>query len=249
MKDKRGELVLIFLAAVVTACLLWFLAVQPAHGQSAICSDPRATPHVYYDSDGSSVCWCRTGHNPRPGDQQCGRSSQPSDTPRPATFTPTPSATPTVTPTPSATPTATPALAPRPTATPTPSKGPAEPVVAEKPTAAPAAAKMFAGLQCLPKHSARPVALCDSRSGSGWWLYFLAAGRLRTGPHVPYPADLEGETMPVYLVGIDHPFNGSRVEAVYLPGKRVIRVSAAYANGKPYVFAVDVDNRVEHWNW
>ena len=108
-------------------------------------------------------------------------------------------------------------------------------------------------LPCLPKHAARPVALCETGSGSGWWLHFVAAdGQVVTGPHVRFVsglAELASETVPVYLVQEISPTTGMPVTVVWLPAVQAVQVRTWYADGKPYVFLVFEGGRVAHWEW
>ena len=103
--------------------------------------------------------------------------------------TPTPTLEPkwTITPhipVPPASPTMTPAASPTSsqtsTASPTVGETPTPEIVAQPETILPAAPmRRPVMLPCLPKHAARPVALCETRSGSGWWLYFIGPGGAR----------------------------------------------------------------------
>ena len=99
-------------------------------------------------------------------------------------------------------------------------------------------------LPCLPKHAARPVALCETRSGSGWWLYFIGpGGRVVSGPHVPYPsAALAGRTG-----FVRHLLTGRLVALTWQDGYLLVRT--AYADGKPYVFHVLHGGRVLYLVW
>ena len=104
-------------------------------------------------------------------------------------------------------------------------------------------------LPCLPKHAARPVALCRNESGSGWWLYFIGAdGAVVSGPHVSYNYLID-EVMPVDLVRVNHALDGQLVTVVWLPAQRVILVRTSYAGGKPYVFHLERSGRVIHREW
>ena len=102
-------------------------------------------------------------------------------------------------------------------------------------------------------HAARPVALCETGSGSGWWLYFVGAdGRVETGPHVRFVsglAEVVAETVPVYLAQEVSPTTGRTVTIVWLPAEQVVLVRTEYADGKAYLFHVDHDGQVTHRDW
>lgn len=206
----------------------------------------RPTRRIYYDTP-----------TPRP-------TATPTATATPTvtdTVTPLPSATATETPTWTITPTA---PAPPDTATPTmtptaTSTRPATPTAINRPppietvTArppGPPSQRPQQGrtyrqpeLRCLPKHAGRPVALCDTRSGSGWWLHFVGpGGRIVTGPHVPYPS--------IELAGrgavLRHSVTGAPVVLVWSANR--LQVRTLYA-GKAYIFSVTRDGRVTHEAW
>ena len=91
-------------------------------------------------------------------------------------------------------------------------------------------------LQCLPMHAARPIALCETGSGSGWWLHFVTRTGVLTGPYVPR-ARPAGETQ-----AFQNPAGGV-VRVTWLAG--AVSISASYRNGEPYRFFV-ADGRV-YW--
>ena len=156
----------------------------------------------------------------------------PTDTP-----THTPMSTHTLTPTVWTTPR--PGLPAEPTAQPTPEiVAPSETILSTAPIRKPVI------LRCLPKHAARPVALCDTGSGSGWWLYFVGpGGRVVSGPHVPYPSPaLMGRT-----VFVRHLITGHLVALVWRG--QALEVRTWYAHGKMYVFRVDRAGRVAFEEW
>ena len=88
------------------------------------------------------------------------------------------------------------------------------------------------------------MALCDTRSGSGWWLYFVGpGGRVVSGPHVPYPSlAVAGRT-----VFVRHLISG-RLVALAWRGQ-ALEVSTWYADGKRYVFHVEQNGRVIFLAW
>lgn len=168
---------------------------------------------------------------------------------------------PTVTPPPTKqSPTPTRGPAPPPTATPRPPAATGQPPTASPtprllPTAALAVSVFLhtapvARTACIPQHAARPVALCPSGSGSGWWLYFIGnMGRSAAGPYVPYAAEMMDESVPVDLVNQVHPFSGHSLTVVWVPIEQNIEVRTAYSDGKPYVFNVSEGGVVSFEEW
>ncbi len=158
-----------------------------------------------------------------------GTPSTPMPTSR-ATATATPAATPAVQSTPPAS---------RPTRRATSTARPTAEVVQPQETTVPARKR----LDCIPKHAARPIALCATGSGSGWWLYFIGpGGRVMSGPHVPYPSPaLAGRQ-----VVLRHYISGEPIWLVWSSGR--LQVRTVYA-GKPYHFSVGADGVVRHIAW
>ena len=98
--------------------------------------------------------------------------------------------------------------------------------------------------QCLPPHAARPVALCRSASGSGWWLYFIGpGGRIETGPHVPYPSPAMAGRRAV----LKHYITGAPIVLVWKAES--LQVLTMYGDGKAYHFFVDVAGVVRYIAW
>jgi len=93
---------------------------------------------------------------------------------------------------------------------------------------------------CIPPHAARPVALCETGSGSGWWLHYAGWGLVITGPYVPYAGD--GER--VYV----HPITGQLVTITW-PAPGIVRIATAYADGKPYTVVAYRDQRWTYEEW
>ena len=165
MKNRPWKRKATFLASLAAACLSIFLSAKQTNSQATTpCSNPKATPHVYYDESGSWICWCRTGHHPDPTtDQQCGQSNSPAIEPTPSPTRPPiqPTATPTPTPEkrqdqpiPTATDTA---------RTPTPTAARATPTASKQtptphPTQPPAPATPTASKQTPTPHPTQPPA-------------------------------------------------------------------------------------------
>ena len=99
-------------------------------------------------------------------------------------------------------------------------------------------------LPCLPQHAARPLALCETGSGSGWWLYYVGpGGRVVSGPHVPYPSPaLDGRR-----AVLRHYISGAPIVLDWSADS--LQVRTVYDNGKAYFFDVDAAGRVDHIAW
>ncbi len=182
-------------------------------------------------------------------------SSTATNTPEPPTDTPTSTPTSTWTFTPTA-PAARVTLTPP--ATPSPHLA-APPVQAMPPASTPAASPPAASVtpraqqgrtlsawrpQCLPRHAARPMALCRSASGSGWWLYFIGpGGRIETGPHVPFPSPAMAGRRAV----LRHFVTGAPIEIVW--GAERVRLHTVYGDGKLYAFEAAEDGDVAFLAW
>ena len=85
-------------------------------------------------------------------------------------------------------------------------------------------------IECLPKHAARPIALCETGSGSGWWLNFVINTGVVTGPHVAR-IGTAGDAELFYSP------SGQRVRVTWIGGAVV--VSTTYRDGKPYRFYIE----------
>ena len=285
MREDRGSWLLVILAVLAMAFMMWMLSRQDAHAET-VCPAGWVTIRVWTE-DGQRCKICRLRLHPHTEWQSC-RSlppraepltatptkrapveEEPTDTPTVAsTATPTPTATrrlavppppeppeeePTWTttpdaPEPSGSPTSSvtigstrePTAISSPMATstpiPTPTRTTLQPIAATR-------ARKPTILPCLPEHAARPVALCDTRSGSGWWLYFIGDGRIEAGPHVPYPS----AAMAGRRVVLKHYISGEPLELAW--GSKHLQVRTAYSNGKVYAFRVDAQGRVEILSW
>ncbi len=98
--------------------------------------------------------------------------------------------------------------------------------------------------QCLPRHAARPMALCRSASGSGWWLYFIGpGGRIETGPHVPFPS----LAMAGRRAMLRHTVTGAPILLVWRA--EGLQVQTVYEDGKAYHFLVDAAGVVRYVAW
>ena len=107
------------------------------------------------------------------------------------------------------------------------------------------AARPDPGRNCIPHHAAAPIRLCQTGSGSGWWIYDTQTGQILHDnegrlAHVPF-----NESLPTGQVQVL--FKSSRLLAVWL-GSQVV-ISTTYADGKAYVFSIFSGGRTAHWNW
>lgn len=93
---------------------------------------------------------------------------------------------------------------------------------------------------CIPRHAGRPFALCETGSGSGWWLHFAGWGQVLTGPYIPYNGSGERE----YI----HPITGQLVTVTW-PAPSIVRIATAYADGKPYTLIAYSDQGWTHEEW
>ncbi|MDE0078566.1 MAG: hypothetical protein OXO50_13675 [Caldilineaceae bacterium] len=237
MKDKRQDWLLVKLAVLAMVCAMWLLSLEGAHATP--CPDGK----YWY----CGACYTPEELNRRfpPGGSCTPIAPDPTTDDEEPTYTATVAST--ATPTPTATNTRRPAVPaeeePAWTTTPT---APAPPAATARPTLTPVAATMArkaVDLPCLPKHAGRPVALCESGSGSGWWLYYIGAGgRIESGPHVPYPsAELAGKR-----AVLRHYISGAPIELRW--SAESVQVRTAYG-GKAYHFAIDADGGVRHIAW
>ena len=161
---------------------------------------------------------------------------------RRTTVTPTSTATVTPTSTATVTPTSTATLAP--VSVSVPPAATVKPVSTQIPGTR-IAARPDPGRHCIPHHAAAPIRLCQTGSGSGWWIYDARTGQIlhdNAGrlAHVPF-----NERLPAGQVQVL--FKSSRLLAVWL-GNQVV-ISTTYANGKAYVFSIFTGGRTAHWNW
>ena len=106
---------------------------------------------------------------------------------------------------------------------------------------------------CIPIHASRPVALCETGSGSGWWLYWIGGdGLIESGPYLPnartiFQEGKAGERLTLlYTV---NPLTSRQVLIEWLPQEQRIVLRTSYANGKPYEFTVAEDGAVQYVEW
>ena len=113
----------------------------------------------------------------------------------------------------------------------------------------PARAPRKVDIRCIPKHAGRPIALCETGSGSGWWLRYIGPdGHIEYGPYVPNARTLRGQPDRV-IVDDDNPITGTSVKIKWVARLKHIEVATRYANGKPYVFLIGADSIIRIVKW
>ena len=106
------------------------------------------------------------------------------------------------------------------------------------------------GRACIPTHAGAPVRLCETGSGSGWWLVWFGQGRSATGPHVFFPEVLAAAGAETGVVlQAENPLTGMPLLVWWNAPRRVVVVLTLYGDEKVYVFAVDEGRRVLHLYW
>jgi len=104
-------------------------------------------------------------------------------------------------------------------------------------------------IRCIPKHAGRPIALCTTGSGSGWWIRWIGRdGYVVYGPYVPNAGTLAGQPDRV-LVDAVSPTTDRRVIISWHARQRRLEISTRYADGKPYRFLIYPDGRIEFLEW
>lgn len=104
---------------------------------------------------------------------------------------------------------------------------------------------------CLLQHAGAPVNLCETGSGSGWWLYFFGpGGQVRTGPYVPR----YGGPVDKIFFSTTSPTTGKPVLVQWIAKYQAVRVITyydhhPYAGHKPYIFDVLPGDRVVYQRW
>ncbi|MDE2761436.1 MAG: hypothetical protein OXK74_01455, partial [Gemmatimonadota bacterium] len=106
---------------------------------------------------------------------------------------------------------------------------------------------------CIPLHAARPVALCETGSGSGWWIYWIGEdGLIESGPYLPNAQAIAQDGKSggwLTLVYTVNPLTSRQVLIEWLPQERRIVLRTAYANGKPYELTIAEDGTVQYVQW
>lgn len=174
-----------------------------------------------------SCCERRTADEPTPTPTET-QAPTPGDPEPTSSSTPTPVSLPEENPTPTLKPTIYYKSTPTPQPTPFPTNVPPLDT----------ATVLWPTLACLPNHAARPIALCPSTSG--WNLYYIDDdGEHQTGPTI------DDEQM-FYAVS---PTTGHPLIIIWDSDLQAYIFQTYYWDGKPYIFTLDRQDQVVHWEW
>ena len=110
---------------------------------------------------------------------------------------------------------------------------------------------------CLIRHEATPINITIGGDGA-FNLHFIGDGGVATGPVLPPVREVvethsEDAGNTVLYEGINS-ITGAPVVISYLSAEQVLHVHTYYPDRhdgsmKPYIFIVDQDNKVSHWEW
>ncbi len=110
---------------------------------------------------------------------------------------------------------------------------------------------------CLIRHAATPVNITIGADGA-FNYHFIGDGGVKTGPVLPPVKELAEIHAPgsdnVVLYNGTNSVSGAPIVISYLPNEQVVHVNTSYPdrhNGsmKPYIFVIDLDHEVSHWEW
>ena len=119
---------------------------------------------------------------------------------------------------------------------------------------------VFAALDCstcLVRHDATPINITIGSDGR-FNVHFIGDGGVATGPVLPSVQELaekySSEEGNIGLYNGANSFTGASVIISYLSGEKVVHVNTSYPDRhdgsmKPYIFVVDQNNEVLHWEW
>jgi len=119
---------------------------------------------------------------------------------------------------------------------------------------------VYAGLDCatcLLRHEATPVNITIGGDGA-FNTHFIGDGGVATGPVLPPVRKLarkhSSDSGNVVLFEGENSISGAPVVISYLSAEQVLHVHTYYVDRhdgsmKPYIFVVDEDNEVSHWEW
>ena len=110
---------------------------------------------------------------------------------------------------------------------------------------------------CLNRHEAAPVNVTIGGDGA-YNYHFIGDDGVSTGPVLPPVRKLAKKHLPgsgnVVLFNGTNTFSGAPVIISYLSDEQVVHVHTYYPDRhdgsmKPYIFVIDLDNEVSHWEW
>jgi len=110
---------------------------------------------------------------------------------------------------------------------------------------------------CLNRHEATPVNVTIGDDGA-FNYHFIGDDGVKTGPVLPPAPKLATKHLPgsgnVVLFRGSNTLSGAPVIISYLSDEQVVHVHTYYTDShtgsmKPYIFVIDQDNKVSHWEW
>lgn len=110
---------------------------------------------------------------------------------------------------------------------------------------------------CLNRHEAAPVNVTIGGDGA-YNYHFIGDDGVSTGPALPPARKLAKMHLPgsgnVVLFNGTNTLSGAPVIISYLSDEQVVHVHTYYPDRhdgsmKPYIFVIDLDNEVSHWEW
>ena len=110
---------------------------------------------------------------------------------------------------------------------------------------------------CLVRHEATPINITLGSDGK-FNVHFIGDGGVATGPVLPSVQELaekySSEEGNIELYSGTNSFTGASVIISYLSAEQVVHVNTSYpdrhdSSMKPYIFVVDQNNEVSHWEW
>ena len=110
---------------------------------------------------------------------------------------------------------------------------------------------------CLIRHAATPINITIGADGA-FNYHFIGDGGIATGPLLPPVQKLAEMHLPgsgnIVLYNGLNSISGAPVVISYLSYEQVIHVNTSYLNRhdgsmKPYIFVINQNNEVSHWEW
>ena len=110
---------------------------------------------------------------------------------------------------------------------------------------------------CLIRHTGTPINITIGGDGA-FNIQFIGDGGVSPGPVLPPVQELTEEYSPesgnIVLFEGENSISGAPVVISYLSDEQVVHVNTSYMdrhNGtmKPYIFVINLDHEVSHWEW